>query len=289
MNLITKFHKAIIEIGIPVLEHPIFYHAPIGIRFEIGGEEDVYIKRGIMRKLQPNPVYVSKAVDRALTIFNALPKKDLILRIDVYDKKEITKVLKTLQLKTPHETVINKYVEDVEEMTHYELYWSLDDINWSEETLIHEIILADIGGLNSLASSVYLLHPNEKILYHLYDDRGLDVVAKDYEKLFSLYETFNDWILDYDRESINKIFKSKQKSFEHNNLFSFLNKLEEHNIYYQLNKIRSEAIMVEVVVPGQRWEVEFLGDGTIDVEKFISDKAYYDESEFDVLFKEFTD
>ena len=46
--------------------------------------------------------------------------------------------------------------------------------------------------------------------------------------------------------------------------------------------------MVEVVVPGQRWEVEFLDDGTVDVEKFISDKDFYDESELDALFKEFS-
>lgn len=89
--------------------------------------------------------------------------------------------------------------------------------------------------------------------------------------------------------AIDKIFKNKQETFELGNLLVFLNKLEDKNIYYKLNKIRNEAIMIEVVVPGQRWEVEFLGDGTIDVEKFISDKGYYDESELDVLFREFSD
>jgi len=29
--------------------------------------------------------------------------------------------------------------------------------------------------------------------------------------------------------------------------------------------------MIEVAVPGQRCEIEFLEDGTIDIEKFISD------------------
>ncbi len=28
--------------------------------------------------------------------------------------------------------------------------------------------------------------------------------------------------------------------------------------------------MVEVAVPGERWEVEFLSDGTVDIEKFVS-------------------
>ena len=47
--------------------------------------------------------------------------------------------------------------------------------------------------------------------------------------------------------------------------------------------------MVEIVLPGQRWEVEFLGDGRIEVEKFISDEGYDDESELDELFREFSD
>ena len=72
-------------------------------------------------------------------------------------------------------------------------------------------------------------------------------------------------------------------------LIAFLNKLEENNIFYKLNKIRNEAIMVEVAVPGQRWEIEFLDNGTVDIEKFISDRDMYDASELETLFKEFSD
>lgn len=70
---------------------------------------------------------------------------------------------------------------------------------------------------------------------------------------------------------------------------AFLNKLDENNIFYKLNKVRTEAIMVDVAVPGQRWEIEFLEDGTVDIEKFISDKDMYDVSELETLFKEFSD
>jgi len=72
-------------------------------------------------------------------------------------------------------------------------------------------------------------------------------------------------------------------------LNSFLNKLEEKKIYYRLNKVRSESIMVEVVVPGQRWEIEFMDDGDIEIEKFIGDGKYYDKEELEILFKDFPD
>ncbi|MED1205296.1 hypothetical protein [Heyndrickxia acidicola] len=69
----------------------------------------------------------------------------------------------------------------------------------------------------------------------------------------------------------------------------FLNKLEDRHIYYRLNKVREEAVMVEVAVPGQRWEIEFMEDGTVEIEKFISDREYYDGEEIETLFKDFSD
>ena len=69
----------------------------------------------------------------------------------------------------------------------------------------------------------------------------------------------------------------------------FLNLLEENKTYYRLHKIRYESILVEVAVPGQRWEIEFMEDGTLVIEKFLSDGSLYDESELQNLFEQFKD
>ncbi len=74
-----------------------------------------------------------------------------------------------------------------------------------------------------------------------------------------------------------------------NDIYKFLNLLEENTIYYRLNKIRPESIMVEIAVPGQRWEIEFMEDGTIEIEKFISDGEIYGEKELEVLLDKFSD
>jgi hypothetical protein len=47
--------------------------------------------------------------------------------------------------------------------------------------------------------------------------------------------------------------------------------------------------MVEISVPGQRWEVEFMEDGTLEIEKFISDGNFYDVKELETLFIDFSD
>ena len=71
-------------------------------------------------------------------------------------------------------------------------------------------------------------------------------------------------------------------------LVAFLEMLEERKIYYKLNKIR-DSILVEVTVPGQRWEVEFMSDGSVEIEKFLSDGTIFDHNEIETLLKDFSD
>ena len=54
-----------------------------------------------------------------------------------------------------------------------------------------------------------------------------------------------------------------------NELLDLLEWLEENKIYYRLNKV-NDNILVEVAIPGERWEIEVLRNGEIQVERFIS-------------------
>lgn len=74
-----------------------------------------------------------------------------------------------------------------------------------------------------------------------------------------------------------------------NDLLSFLNELENRKIQYKINKVRDEFIMVEVAVPGQRWEIEFGENGNVEIEKFISNGKIYGKKEIDELFSKFSD
>jgi hypothetical protein len=78
-----------------------------------------------------------------------------------------------------------------------------------------------------------------------------------------------------------------------NNIFSklmvFLDNLEQANISYTLARYRDEALMVCVTVPGERWEIEFLSDGSIEVERFMSDGEIYGEEVLNELFAVYSD
>ncbi|MCM3639930.1 DUF3885 domain-containing protein [Priestia aryabhattai] len=44
------------------------------------------------------------------------------------------------------------------------------------------------------------------MIFHLYDDRGCDILASNKESIRFLYEEYNNWILDYNREEIDLLF-----------------------------------------------------------------------------------
>lgn len=67
-------------------------------------------------------------------------------------------------------------------------------------------------------------------------------------------------------------------------LLAFLEKLDAYTIPYTLTKVRDEALLVNIALPGERWEVEFLTDGTVEVERFHSSGAMEDERAFTELF-----
>ena len=79
------------------------------------------------------------------------------------------------------------------------------------------------------------------------------------------------------------------------NLFiQLLEKLEEKNIHYKLNKTRNDCITIEASVPGQRWEIDYntygeTSGGVIEIEKFLSEGIIRGEEELEVLFRDFSD
>jgi hypothetical protein len=72
-------------------------------------------------------------------------------------------------------------------------------------------------------------------------------------------------------------------------LTTFLKQLEEAHIHYTLACHREDALMVLVTVPGERGEVELLGDGSVEVERFLSNGEIYGEEAMRELWARFAD
>lgn len=72
-------------------------------------------------------------------------------------------------------------------------------------------------------------------------------------------------------------------------LVSLLEELDRQRIDYTLAHNREDTLTVLVAVPGERWEIEFLSNGSIEVEKFISTGEIYGSESLSELFVRYAD
>ncbi|APM37978.1 DUF3885 domain-containing protein [Clostridium kluyveri] len=192
--------------GLNSLEHPIFYNCQYGIRFEIG-VGNVYNK-----DMTPRKEYVESALSRAMTIYNNGIKSPTLLMWEVYPQGEEDKsdfeilFSKKIISILPQEEFSQDIDIDNEVIKRTQLYWDLKKSNIPMNKVFREIIIGDLGGSEDFISSIYLFDVENHVMLHLYDDRGLDIVAYDKNKLIPIYQKLNTWILDYDRKQIDKIF-----------------------------------------------------------------------------------
>jgi hypothetical protein len=66
-------------------------------------------------------------------------------------------------------------------------------------------------------------------------------------------------------------------------LLGFVGRLEERRVPYWISKSRDDAVMVDVQAPGEHWEVEFLTDGRILIERYRSNGHIDDEAVLEEL------
>lgn len=206
----ARFDAILHELGLKRLEHPLFYRAPFAIRFEIGGDEPVYLDRSAeLERLTPNPAYVESALARSAAIYRELPAAPDILRIDGKPAQNAEELLVPIRerarLPAPAQIAAESSGGDGDCYLQIQMYWDLHAIAFRPKRLLREIILGDIGGRSVFVSSVFLAYPGP-FLYHLYDDRGLDVLWGTRELLRPLYRKRRGWILKYDLEKIDRLF-----------------------------------------------------------------------------------
>ena len=77
-------------------------------------------------------------------------------------------------------------------------------------TIHYSIFISAASAYNKFTNyAVYFVCTKDTVIFHLYDDRGADLVADKKEKIQHIYHKMNDLILDYDRETIDNVFNTK--------------------------------------------------------------------------------
>jgi Domain of unknown function (DUF3885) len=61
-----------------------------------------------------------------------------------------------------------------------------------------------------IGDRVYFINRSRNIILHMYDDRGLDLIAPQVDDLRPVYEAHKTWVLDHDRSSIDNLFANAE-------------------------------------------------------------------------------
>ncbi|MEK4594596.1 DUF3885 domain-containing protein [Bacillus sp. FSL R9-9497] len=198
------------------LKPSLFYTWEIGIRFELGVNYEV-------KHAYAKSPYLLKVYERAVSLFNTLhaPEDDIIIvsNIDDFGNKSVFKhklkvfspYIKTKKVlyKLNEITVPYLFPEDDEEgkyKTHrFVLTCKVSDIKYA--TMIKAICNQDMGIKPKILHDVFFINIKKGTIFHIYDDRGADLIAASIDSIQGIYEKYNNWILDYDREKIDCVFK----------------------------------------------------------------------------------
>jgi len=204
--------------GVP-LGSALFYQFNYGLRFELGGE--------VFGNDEPIPRFL-QAIERARTVARALfdEPRTLDAVLCYYPptvnpgpallkwKKQLQEIGFPFRLGKAERVVV---VEDGDEPGDaYCQFWSritlapqrdpaMDVLLWA--AVAQEMRVTPTINPGSFAqTSIYLVDFAARTILHVYDDRGMDVVALEARPLRPLYRRFNAWLLDCDRDRMDATF-----------------------------------------------------------------------------------
>ena len=217
------------------LRRPLFYSWDFGLRFDLQTGETSNSSRQILDgegNIIPHvgdtgtDEYFQEVTKRASTIFEtAFDNSDKVFLV-LMDYKHKRRKIKFSNF--TFKQVYNLKKSDVSFSKEKRLYEPDDKFDIRNVAIIklttgrinHRNILTAIGNsdfpprqprLDNYGlltnKEIYFVNIDKKLIFHMYDDRGLDLVSAHKETLRPIYKKHTDWILDYDRKQIDKLFE----------------------------------------------------------------------------------
>jgi Domain of unknown function (DUF3885) len=191
--------------GDNALAHGLFYLHPASLRVELSGDKP-YLKM-FLRSYERSTAIINFGLSDLQTITVCLSfygVKSLVGNLSVFRnlRKCGIRIPKTAELwQVRAERVFD---EDWELMRNFICF----DIKFTEvELLLWGTLANELGITPRSGCSLYLFDFDRQILFHPYDDRGMDIIGSNRELLCQIYLKFNDWLLDYDRQAMNEYFQ----------------------------------------------------------------------------------
>lgn len=199
--------------GWPGFPDGLFYEADYSLRFELGGD------------LPMAPPRFLQGMDRARAVSQALfaGSSTLCAVVSHYAGERRTRQsftafqqLRRIGFANPFSAAEQVRQNDAEHIAEHGedlcRYWYMADFEneprsvaallWASVSREMEITPSPIG-----LDKIHITDFENGLVLTAYDDRGMDVAARDPKPLSPLYDHYGAWLLDYDRPAMDQAFK----------------------------------------------------------------------------------
>ncbi|RJF87697.1 DUF3885 domain-containing protein [Oleomonas cavernae] len=197
--------------GKPELSHALFYAFEVGLRLRLGSDQDWHYQ------IDRIPRFLH-SIDRARAIIRAVfAPTDPVALISQYggpawgnaERKGIA-ALKAAGFDVGVLKPAGDVIQDDHDDGTYRRWYLTPPLPAHEVDKLTWCAVSGEIDVKPQASAfkIYLVDPDRKVIAHVYDDRGMDVVALEPDTLRPLYRQFQGWLLDYDRSRMDAVFAS---------------------------------------------------------------------------------
>lgn len=132
---------------------------------------------------------------------------------------------------------------------------------------IREGILIEVFTENQIWEIEFMIYGNIEIEVFKRDGKIFDISEIDV-----LFRDFGEWIRR------TPISIRNLERYTRDDFFEFLKVLDNDKMYYRLRRSKEDAaILVEaVVMPDERWQIEYSSEGSIKIKKYKSDDIFWE-------------
>ncbi|TGE25567.1 DUF3885 domain-containing protein [Hymenobacter aquaticus] len=192
----------------------LFYRWPIGIRFDLQGEHPIYLDAN---HHSYDERYFQEVIQRASDLFKAafqptdevlvIYQKPTAKRQRIRNTEYLLRQLGIAASAIAFQRIDSHYLYGNYGSSWIRMYHATTAAAIPYPKLATAIANQDFGHRTPRTDGdVFFLNLSRDLIFHMYDDRGLDIVAADKSILRPLFETYNSWIMTFDREQVEATF-----------------------------------------------------------------------------------
>lgn len=207
-NSFTIRNQVYKEFGKKAFKHGLFYLYEKSLRFELSTDGS-FVEQ------------FHQALSKGIEILNALfnEQDEVYACISFYGKKGLLANLSVFKQLKELDIEIDKHSceiwqekcpkdEDFPETDYFRTFIIIPVSRTEVFKLLWSAIASDFNIHPKVNAKLYFFNLKLAVLAHPYDDRGMDIIGENFELKRRLFNKFNHYLLDYDRDTMNSSFNN---------------------------------------------------------------------------------